>query len=74
MSSINDALRSIFAKEHITSRDKLNRWCGVEGRVKLYEKIKRKALKHWESLENPEASTRAAYERILRGYSHYKAA
>jgi hypothetical protein len=74
MSSISDALRTLFARKGITTRRELNRWCGAEGRVKLYAKIKKAAPEHWERLETPEASTRAAYETMLPGYKHYKIA
>jgi hypothetical protein len=74
MSSISDALRSLFARKGITTRRQLNHWCGEAGRMKLYAKIKKAAPEHWKRLETPEASTRAAYETILRGYKLYKIA
>ena len=73
MSSIPDALRTLFARKGITNRKQLNAWCGSAGREKLYMRIKRLAPEHWSRIATPEASTRAAYETMLSGYKHYKA-
>jgi len=65
---IQEALQTIFDIANIKSREDLDRWCGKEGRKRLYMAVRRIAPEHWEKLKEPECTTRARYESILSGY------
>lgn len=71
--SFNDVLNIIFTEKNISDIEDLNRYCGPEGRKKLYYEVKRMIPTKWASIKNPEASVRYYYELRLRGFKIYTA-
>lgn len=69
---IKQGLNLIFKKYNIKNKDDLDNWCGIEGRKKLYKKVRYLCPKHWNSIKNPESTVRARYEKILEGYKIFK--
>lgn len=62
-------LIGVFAAESITDKAGLNRWCGAEGRDRLYDSVKRVVPTEWATDPHPEERVRWAYQRLLDGYS-----
>jgi hypothetical protein len=72
METIGEALQRIFRIAGIRSKADLDRWCGEEGRKKLYKEVEELAQNHWARINCPRATVRAEYERRLPGYKIYQ--
>ena len=74
MQTINQAVKFMLDMENINTKKELNNWCGVKskcgvkGRKKLYKCIEQLVPQKWKDIENPEASVRFNYQKILSGY------
>lgn len=62
-------LKEVFATESITDKADLDRWCGAEGRDRLYDSVKRLAPTVWATDPHPKERVRWIYQRLLTGYS-----
>ena len=62
-------LKEVFATESITDKADLDRWCGAEGRDRLYDSVRQLAPTAWAADPHPEERVRWIYQRLLTGYS-----
>ena len=65
---IGRATQYILETNNIKTKEELDVWCNGTGRYRFYAEVRRLAPDHYDRITHPEASIRAAYERLLIGY------
>lgn len=69
---IQEAVKFIIKMESIITKDDLDKWCGPEGRQKMYAYVAQLAPEHWQTIQTPKECVRATYEILVKGYKLYK--